>query len=357
MSPSPICFYPGPSKVYPQIKGFLLDAFEQGVLSMQHRSSDFVEISRQAILTLKQKLDIPSDYQIFYTSSSTECWQILTQTFEGINSYHIFNGAFGQKWFEYRQKIAPKTTFAHSFDFQSHFEIESLGKIPSHSLICLTQNETSNATQQSNFVIENLRNQYSDSLICVDVASSFGGQILNWKNIDIGLASVQKCLGMPAGMGLLVVSPKALDYAQLFDRQLHYNSLSFLNQKMKNYQTTYTPNVLNIYLLMRVTQIIETIQKTAKRIENQAQNWYDFLENQGFELLVKDNSLRSQTVIALQSEPAKILKIKNLALEQGFVLGNGYGDWKESTIRIANFPAITSDEHLKLMDFFLNPLA
>lgn len=352
MSSAPICFYPGPSKVYPQVKGFLLDAFERGVLSMQHRSPDFVEISRQAILTLKEKMDIPKDYQIFYTSSSTECWQILTQTFEDLNSYHIFNGAFGKKWFEYRQKLAPKTTFSHSFDFQSPFEIESLGKIPDNSLICLTQNETSNATQIANSTIQNLRKKYPNSLICADVASSFGGQVLDWESIDIGLASVQKCLGMPAGMGLLIVSPRALERAKIFDKQLHYNSLSFLNEKMKNYQTTYTPNVLNIYLLMRVAQLIEPIQTISKRIEKQAQNWYNFLENNGFELLVKDKSLRSQTVIALQDKPTKILKIKDLALKNGFTLGNGYGDWKDTTIRIANFPALSADEQLKLMDFF-----
>jgi phosphoserine aminotransferase len=352
MSQNPICFYPGPSKVYPQIKGFLNDAFEEGVLSMQHRSPAFVDISRRAILTLKEKLDIPKGYQVFYTSSSTECWQILTQAFEDLDSYHIFNGAFGQKWFEYRQKLAPKTTFAHPFDFQTAFDIDSLGDISTNSLICLTQNETSNATQIANSVIRNLRKAYSNSLICVDVTSSFGGQVLDWENIDVGLTSVQKCLGMPAGMGLMIVSPRALERAKVFDKQLYYNSLSFLNEKMQNYQTTYTPNVLNIYLLMRVTELIEPIQTVSKRIEKQAQNWYNFFEKQGFELLVKDKSLRSQTVIALEDKPENILKIKKSALQNGFVLGNGYGNWKDTTLRIANFPTLTLAEQMKLMLFF-----
>jgi phosphoserine aminotransferase len=61
--------------------------------------------------------------------------------------------------------------------------------------------------------------------------------------------------------------------------------------------------------------------------------------------------LRSNTVISIKGEPSKIQEIKKLAKENGFLLGNGYGKWKENTFRIANFPAITDEEIESLLEF------
>ena len=52
-----ICFNVGPSKVYPQIQGFLQDAYIQNVLSMPHRSQDFMDMVKKTIFLTKQKLN------------------------------------------------------------------------------------------------------------------------------------------------------------------------------------------------------------------------------------------------------------------------------------------------------------
>ena len=39
------------------------------------------------------------------------------------------------------------------------------------------------------------------------------------------------------------------------------------------------------------------------------------------------------------------------ARSAGMILGNGYGRWKESTFRVANFPALESHEWLALEEF------
>jgi phosphoserine aminotransferase len=46
-----------------------------------------------------------------------------------------------------------------------------------------------------------------------------------------------------------------------------------------------------------------------------------------------------------------IKAIKAKSEEAGIIFGNGYGYWKENTIRIANFPAIETIEITKAQQF------
>src|SRR5690348_5720298 len=102
-----ISFYPGPSKIYPMLSGFMQEALDNGILSVNHRSAEFVEISKGAITALKKQLHIPEEYSVFFTSSATEGWQICVQSLTIEKTLHIFNGAFGEKWFEYTSDIVP----------------------------------------------------------------------------------------------------------------------------------------------------------------------------------------------------------------------------------------------------------
>ncbi|MFC0186242.1 hypothetical protein ACFFJX_28975 [Pseudarcicella hirudinis] len=98
-----ITFYPGPSKVYSQIGDYMQDAFKSGILSVNHRSPECVEMVRNTINLLHKKLDIPADYSVYFISSATEAWEIIAQSLVKENSFHVYNGAFGKKWFEYTQ--------------------------------------------------------------------------------------------------------------------------------------------------------------------------------------------------------------------------------------------------------------
>lgn len=42
-------FYPGPSKVYPEVRQYLLDAYDEGILHAPHRSEQFVQMSRAVV--------------------------------------------------------------------------------------------------------------------------------------------------------------------------------------------------------------------------------------------------------------------------------------------------------------------
>ncbi|MBF9252419.1 alanine--glyoxylate aminotransferase family protein [Pontibacter sp. 172403-2] len=347
-------FYPGPSKVYPEVRNYLTDAFDEGILNTPHRGEQFVQLSRDVVGLLKRRLNIPQDYHIFFTSSATECWEILIQSLTSHRSSHIFNGSFGDKWYEYAKKLRPRAE-GFLFEINEPMPLDQLAISADTELICFTQNETSNGTQVSPTTILNLHNRFRDTLIAVDATSSMAGLNLKMIKADIWFASVQKCFGLPPGLGILVCSPRAIFRAKQMAERGHYNSLVPMYEKMLNYQTTHTPNELSIYLLKRVLEDRPFIKTIEEALTDRAQELYTFFEQfTDFNLLVENEEVRSRTVLAVQASERLVDDIKKRAAHHNIRLGNGYGQWARTTFRIANFPAIQNEEYEELKRFFLH---
>jgi phosphoserine aminotransferase len=49
--------------------------------------------------------------------------------------------------------------------------------------------------------------------------------------------------------------------------------------------------------------------------------------------------VQSPTVLCVEAQPSIVAYIKKQAAKKGYTLGEGYGTLKETTFRIANFPA------------------
>ena len=332
-----ITFYPGPSKVYPQVAGYAAEAVRSGVVSMNHRSAGFMDIVKETMRLLREKLAVPTDYHIAFVSSATECWEIVAQSLTGTTSLHPYGGTFGKKWMEYAHRIKPMI-------------------LPGEAdTLCVVQNETSNGTQVPMATLADFRRDFS-GLIAVDAVSSMAGIELDWSLADVWFASIQKCFGLPAGLAVLVYSPNALKRAEILADRNYYNSLLFVHENFKTYQTPYTPNGLGIYLLMNVLQQVPPIREVAAQTRQRAADWYRFFEEEmsAWKLLIPQPDQRSDTVIAVSGSEESIRLVKADALAAGITLGNGYGDWKATTFRIANFPAIEDWEIQKLKQFLQN---
>lgn len=346
-----ISFYPGPSRVHDAIPHYVKDAYRSGIMSINHRSEEFMQMSRKTISLLKQKLRIPKEYTVFFTTSATECWEIIAQSVFEKESLHFHNGAFGQKWFDYTKRLrrgAASLPFGLN-DFPDHMLIPEQFS----GVVCVTQNETSNGTQVTNAILKKIRQRSSDAILAVDATSSMAGVRLDFKNADIWFASVQKCFGLPAGLGVMICSPAVLGRASLINEKNHYNSLTFMMDMMEKWQTPFTPNVLAIYLLMRVLEDSPLIGDVEETIFNRYEAWTAFLqERSGISHLVPNQKVHSYTVIPVRAEEATVAAIKKEAKKNGILLGEGYGPFKPYTFRIANFPAIT-DKEIKTLKTFL----
>lgn len=350
-----ISFYPGPSKLYPQVYDFMQDAIHEGVFSLNHRSGEFTKIIASAIEGLQSQLNLPKDYQVYFVSSATECWEIIAQSFIQENSLHIYSGAFGEKWYNYTKRLHPQALRCE-FDFNELPTVPKIDSIP--EVICLTHSETSNGTMLSKTYLDNIRKSFPDALVAMDVTSSVAGVNIDFTLGDIFYASVQKCFGLPAGMGIMICSPKAQQHGLDLAENNHYNSFQNLHVNAVKNQTTHTPNTLNIYLMKRLLPSIGHIEQIDEVIKNRAEDWYKFFESfKDFQLLVQNKGNRSETVIAIEAELDTLNKIKNKAREQNILLGRGYGKWLNRSFRIANFPAIDDAEIDILKNFFLTTVS
>jgi phosphoserine aminotransferase len=344
-----LTFYPGPSKVYPAVADWAAQAVREGIVSLNHRSTGFMAIVAETIRLLHDRLALPPDYHVALVGSATECWEIVAQSLTGTGSLHPTPGSFAEKWRDYAHRINPAG--------------------PEPDVLAVVQNETSNGTQLTMAELAAYRQSFG-GLLAVDAVSSMAGVAFNWLLGDVWFASVQKCFGLPAGLAVLIYSPNALLRAERLNDRSRYNSLLFLHENFEKNQTPYTPNGLGIYLLMRALQTMPPIDEVDAGTKRRAADWYSFLETDlaasGLRPLIGPApgrqpglppAVRSDTVIAVEGTPDVILDLKARARLAGFILGNGYGAWKETTVRIANFPAITNEEIAQLKTFLLmNPV-
>ncbi len=352
-----VSFYPGPSQVYKEIPAYVNKAWETGIISENHRSKNFMKLYKSTVRLLQKRLEIPEDYSVIFVSSATECWEIIAQSLISKNSFHFYNGAFGEKWYKYTRKIQP-LAIGYRFGEDVVLQPRNIDLSGTEAgVICITQNETSNGTQVSNEQISAFQSLYPDSLIAVDATSSMAGIHLDFSVADVWYASVQKCFGLPAGMGVLIVSPKAMAQALRIGENDHYNSLLFMQENASKWQTHYTPNILDIYLLKETLSNAKGIRKTNKRLAKRLQSLTTLIYGRDdWEFLCTNDQVRSTTVITVKGSVKKVKNLKEAARKNGIILGNGYGPYADSTFRIANFPATTRSDWKLLKDFLKSHL-
>lgn len=341
-------FSVGPARVVPAFMRYAKQAYSEGIISINHRSPAFASLWKCTKKLLHEKLEIPLDYQIICCSSATECWEIIAQSFTQKGSYHLCQGAFAQRWKEAAARLQKKSGEEH-FGLEERCTVPHLRSSDVDVLAC-TQNETSNGTRIETDTLRTLAStcRRAGILLATDATSSLGAVQLPWEALDLGFASVQKGLGLPAGLALLVVSPRAAARAAALGERAHYNSYLRIHEAFDICQGPYTPNILGIYLLMRSLSDKALLPQVARRTTLRACNWYSFLEKQGYDVLVKTPALRSETVIVLKGEKQRLQHLFTYLGEKGFPLSPGYGAWGEHTLRLGNFPAIRAQEITKM---------
>ncbi|TAE75924.1 MAG: aminotransferase class V-fold PLP-dependent enzyme [Bacteroidetes bacterium] len=332
-------FYPGPSKLHTSVPIWITKALESGIISRNHRSQVFMDLYQEVVKNLQIKLNIPNDYSIYFVSSATECWEIITQSFANLPTIHFYTGSFGEKWAKNAQKK------------QQNFSVFNQN-FCKNSLLCVTPNETSNGSIFELEILDTFKKLYPKMLIACDVTSGLAGVNYDLKKGDIWFASVQKCFGLPSGLALMIVSPKAIEEAKKINQKNHYNDLLQLETNFLTFQTPFTPNILNIFLLNEWAKQTLPIDKIAEKLKQRTKNAYQWIEKlKKAKPLIKNKEKRSDTVWAIETDKHTLVALHQEALKQNIILGNGYGEWKSTSFRIANFPQIEDNEIVFLQDF------
>ena len=344
-------FNPGPAMVYPQVRQFLVDAYDGHILSISHRSKAFEQIYKTLDTNLRDKLGIPDDYAIYTLSSATEVWSVLSESLVQQNSTHLYTGAFGERWFQRAQHITPGAV-GHQRPIDHDWAAEDWHQHRDTELLCLTQNETATTAQIPIEVLPDIRETLPDTLIAIDCTSSLAGINLPIKKADIWYASVQKCFGLPAGLSVLIISPRAMERAEEVGFKGQYNALLHIAKRYEKFQNTHTPNVLGMYLLSRLSETLPAISDIHKHVAERMQRLIHFFGSElGWKLVVEKQQNRSLTVLGVQYPQDELSDLKSTMLQKhGVQLGSGYGPLKSNSFRVANFPAIPDEAFDALFD-------
>lgn len=357
MSPQKSIFFtPGPAALFPTVEDHYREAFRQNLGSISHRSSTFRKIYQHTVEQLRELLNLPTSHAILFTGSATEIWErVLMNTVEH-ESFHLVNGSFSKKFFEFSKELHK---FANAFQkpFGEGFDANEI-TVPEYAeLICCTANETSAGVQMRPTEIHKLKKANKNKFVIVDMVSSAPHTNLDYNLVDSAMFSVQKAFGMPAGLGVWIANEAMLAKSEQIKKNEGivgtYHSLPSLWENYLNYETPETPNVMAIYVLGKVAEDLNKIgiDHVRKDTDKKASMLYDFAKKSDqFDIFVENESHRSATVVVLNCKDLAGELIGRLKEETGMVVGAGYGKMKETQIRIANFPAVDVSQVEALID-------
>lgn len=339
-------FGPGPSQLYPGFESFIQDAIKEDIGSISHRSGKYQEVHKAAVDNLRKLVNLPEDYHVFFLGSASESWERIFNNFVDKKSFHFVNGSFSKKFYQYGIGSGAN---ASKREEELGLGFENLVDTPIDSdteLITITKNETSSGVAVPLEDIYALREKHPNALIAVDMVSTLPYPNIDFSKVDTAFFSVQKCFGLPAGLGVWMVNQKCIDRCKELIKQGKktgpHNNLPELVKFSEKNQTPFTPNTWGIYLLGKVTgSMLEKGGASALRNETdiKAKKLYDYIgSSDTFSIAVENPNHRSQTVVVANT---KVLPSDINAYLKKFDLtvGGGYGSKKETQIRIANFPA------------------
>ncbi len=322
---------PGPVYIRPEILNIMSSP------PWGHRDSEETPKRLKPIKeNLKKLLYLENgDYEIIISSSSgTGLMEaaILNCVDDDEKVLCISIGAFGDLWHKIVEscgKKAVKVSFepGKSADKDT---IEKYLKDENFKAVTITHNETSTGVTNPVKEIAEVVKNYGVFMM-VDAVSSMAGvpiPVNDW-NIDVIVASTQKCFGLPSGLAVGAVSGEAMKKAENVKRRgTYFDFLTFRDSNLKD-QTPTTPNealidTLNFQLDYILNEEgLENRFIRHSKLANKVRNWID--ENhEGFKLFPSIEDA-SDTVTCIQ-HPAELDKgsMKNELRNRGYLFDAGY---------------------------------
>jgi phosphoserine aminotransferase len=351
---SALYFTPGPSALYPTYAKHLQAAMDQQLGSVNHRSATFRKIYQFTDEQLRILMDIPKGHGIYFASSATEIWERMILNLVETHSFHFVNGSFSARFYDF-SKALQKSPLACVVDNGKGFERHQLTLPHPVSLLCTTQNETSTGVQFPEIDLYYLKDRYPDTLLCCDLVSVAPYAKLDYQKVDSSFFSVQKCFGMPPGLGVWIANEACLNQSARLQKMginigAHHTLVSYAENAAR-FETPSTPNVMAIYILGKIAEDMNQkgIENIRQELDEKAQLVYDFaVHSDKYQAFVTEKNHQSKTVIVLETEGPSAKIIEDLQ-QKNIMIGSGYGPCKEQQIRIANFPATTPEDMKTLL--------
>ena len=342
----PKLFIPGPVKVNPDV----LQQLARPTLG--HRGKEYAQLHGETVDMLK-KILFTNQNVFLSTSSASGIWEASIRNCVGFDETVLATccGAFSDKWADVVKKCGRnvdelkvewgKPTLPNDIDKKL-----STGK---YAAVTIVYSETSTGLMNPVYEISDMiKKKYPDVLVFVDCVSAMVGLPMKFDELgwDVAFASVQKAFAIPPGLAVAAVSNRAMEKSKTVPgRGYYFDFQEFAKSAAKN-QTPTTPAIPHIMALhYQCTRLLkegmENVWARHRKMADFVRGW----AKEKFDLFCEEKyasntltTVRNTRGINVSEVIAAVQKKHNVAF------GNGYGDLKEKTFRIAHMGDITIDE-------------
>jgi len=200
---------PGPIEFEPEV----MDAMS--IPTPSHVAPNFIESFGNTLEMMKQVWMCPSGQPFVVAGTGTLAMDIAGSNLiePGDHALVISTGYFGQRYANLLKRYGANVILLNApvGDIVPINEIEAALKIRKYKLMTFTHVDTSTAVMNDPKPFGELGKKY-DVLTILDGVCSVAGEEIQQETwgIDVVLTASQKAIGVPPGLALLMVSPKAL---------------------------------------------------------------------------------------------------------------------------------------------------
>jgi len=325
---------------------------------IHHRTPKFREIMKENNENLKKIFKTTNDVAIL-TSSGTGSMEAAIVNFfsKGDKVLAINTGYFGDR-FRKIGEIYGLNMINLQYEFGESYNLDDVKKViaenPDLKGILATHSETSVGILNNIKALGDLTKN-TEILLVVDTIS---GLVVNefdfdgW-HVDVAIAGSQKAFLIPPGLAFVAVSDKAKKAMETSDLPKYYFDLKQYEKYFDtSAETPYTPAIA---LILALNQSLKDLVKNGiANTINQKRDLRKYVEEKaqklGFELLVKNEENRTNTLISVYREGIIIKSVIAALEEKGYTVTGGKGKYAESLMRIGILGQISKEQ---IDDFFV----
>jgi alanine-glyoxylate transaminase/serine-glyoxylate transaminase/serine-pyruvate transaminase len=253
-------FVPGPTNIPDRVQRAMLVAMED------HRSSRFPDLSLSVLSDMKKVFKTDEGQVFIFPCSGTGAWEAaLTNTLSpGDKVLASSFGQFSYLWIDMAQRLGfdveiQEVEWGEGVPLERTEEALRADRKHEIKAILACHNETATGVTSD---IAGLRRVMDDvghpALLCVDAVSSLASidfRMDEWR-VDLAVSGSQKGLMLPAGLGILAVSPKAVELVKTAESKRCYFDLADMIATNASGYFPYTPALPMLYGLREALDII-----------------------------------------------------------------------------------------------------
>ncbi len=298
-------FVPGPTNVPERVLRAMDRAMED------HRSSDFPALAAPVLENLKKIFKTTSGQAFIFPSSGTGAWEAaLTNTLSPGDKVLVSRfGMFSHLWIDMAQRLGLQVDvieaeWGEGAPIERYQEALAADKGHAIKAVLFTHNETATGVTSD---VAPMRRALNDTrhpaLLMVDGVSSIGSidfRMDEW-GVDLAITGSQKGLMLPAGLGIVCASQKALaSYDQAKLARVFFDFGDMRKANTTGY-FPYTPSLPLLYGLRESIAMLteEGLENVFARHHRLAEGTRQAIKAWGLELCARAPKWHSDTVSAI----------------------------------------------------------